>query len=81
MGWIDMPATVNEDRRRIARGSMARANRAREKGHPCLVPWWSGNSAERRPFIRTLAVGSEYSILSHDIKVGPKPNLWSTFHR
>lgn len=52
-----MPGIHGDVRIRIARGSITRANRPGDSGHPCLVPRLRGKGDKRIPQVITLAVG------------------------
>lgn len=54
---IWMPGIHGDAWIRIARGSIASANRPGDSGHPCLVPRLRGMGSERIPLVLTLAVG------------------------
>ena len=59
----------------IARGSMARANRSGDKGHPCLVPLPNGKKSELFPGILIRVWGKLYSALKPCKNLPEIPNL------
>lgn len=43
---------------KIARGSKARANKEREKGHPFCILLWKGNASDIQPLVWTHSMGA-----------------------
>ncbi|CAB1431212.1 unnamed protein product [Pleuronectes platessa] len=61
IGSLDKMPDLKETKKmrvsQIANGSIARANRRGERGHPCLVPRQRAKGGDLKPFVRIWAVG------------------------
>lgn len=62
-------------------GSMVKAKRAGESGHPCLVPLCKGKGMDSRPFSLMLAMGAIYNVRIQLIHFNGSPILRITSHR
>lgn len=57
------------------KSSIAITNNRGERAHPCQVPRETGKGSHKMLFVRTEETGSTYSSFTHDVNLGPKPNL------
>lgn len=70
ISWI-----TEVDLSKMARGSIATANKKGDKGQPCLVPLYNGKYCKLVLFVIMEQKGNTYKSFTQVRKFGPTPNL------